>query len=182
LAILYWQSVALGQVPSAADQARAHFQAGEALYKIGEYTEALREFEIGYALSRNSRFLLDVAQAQRKLKRPEKARDAFRKFLTEAPADDPDRATARSLLAEVDAELSAAPPSPPPTTSTPPPTKSTPEPAIVAARAAPPPRKRRGWIAAVVVGGALVVGSVLAIGLVYGTSPQYPNGLKVPVQ
>jgi tetratricopeptide (TPR) repeat protein len=175
LAIVYWHSVALAQVPSAADQARAHFQAGEALYRIGEYVEAVREFEIGYALSRNPRFLLDVAQAQRKLKRPEKAREAFRKFLEDAPADDPDRATARTLLAELDAELRPPPPAP----------ATTAAPAIVSApavTAAPPPRKRRAWIAAVVVGGAVVVGSVLAIGLVFGTSPQYPSGLKVPVQ
>jgi tetratricopeptide (TPR) repeat protein len=205
VALMCWQTAAARAQrlsPQVVAQARAHFEAGVALFDVGNFAEALREFSIGYALSRRPRFLLNIAQAQRKLGQLDKARASYHQFLDETAADDPDRRQAQALLAEVDAALAArakASPAPSAPLSAPaaPPTSEAlhPAPAPAAAVATPalvapappspsprPPARRR-WVWAVAAGSALVVaGAAVALGVTLGSSPRYPSGLVVPVR
>jgi tetratricopeptide (TPR) repeat protein len=181
VALISWQAQAAAQrpSPSALEQARAHFEAGVALFDVRNYAEALREFNIGYALSRRPRFLLNIAQTHRKLEQLDEARATFHKFLDETPPDDPDRKQAEVLLAEVDAAIAARarPPAPPHETAA--------APALIAPAPAPPPKPpaRRRWVLGVAIGGALLVaGGAVALGVTLGSSPRYPSGLLVPVR
>ena len=206
--VLCWQAMAIAQQPDALVQARAHFDAGRTFYDVGNYPDALREFNIGYEMSRKPRFLLNIAQTYRKLNELARAREALGKFLDETPAGDPYRATAEALLREIEAAESRQPPpritttpvAPAPTPPSPPaaPTPTpTPTPtlapaptvsatqAVVATPAPAPlhkPLVRRGWFWGAIVGGVVVAGGAIALGLALGSSSQYPNGLKVPVQ
>ncbi|MGZ3438100.1 MAG: tetratricopeptide repeat protein [Polyangia bacterium] len=194
--ILCWQVAAQAQRSDPLVQARAHYDAGRTFYDVGNYQDALREFNIGYELSQKPRFLLNIAQTHRKLNDFARAREALGKFLGETPADDPYRSTAEALLKEIDAaEIRQAPPAtipsvaptPPPTpTPAPAPTVTPLQPAVVPGRAPVPlhkPLVRRGWLWGTVAGGVVLAGGAIALGVVLGgSSNQYPSGLKVPVQ
>lgn len=146
-------------------RARAHFEAGSGLYQLGRYDEATREFSAGYALSHRPQFALNIGQCYRMLGRYEDARDMIRRFLDEAPADAPERASATALLGEVEQQIrrAAAERRPPATARV--------EPAAPAlTTTAPPPaetrRSHRGVWIALGVTGAVLVGAALTIGLV----------------
>jgi hypothetical protein len=49
LIALAWAAPA--SADDAKDRALTHFRAGEALYKLGNYTDAIREFAAGYELA-----------------------------------------------------------------------------------------------------------------------------------
>jgi tetratricopeptide (TPR) repeat protein len=151
-------------------RARAHFEAGSGLYQLGRYEEATREFSAGYALSHRPQFALNIGQCYRMLGRYEDARDMIRRFLAEAPADAPERASATKLLNEVEQQIrrqADATTSAPAATSAPPAATSAPALTASGPAASPPHRSRRGlWIALGVTGAVLVVGAALTIGLV----------------
>src|SRR5947208_2148851 len=93
---------------------RLHFQRGQKATNAGDYAEAYREFEAGYAATGRPLFLFNMAEAARAMGATDKARDAYRAFL----AADPNSAlaaTARTRLAEIE------PPAPPPAPAAPPP-------------------------------------------------------------
>jgi tetratricopeptide (TPR) repeat protein len=150
-------------------RARAHFEAGRALYSLGSYTDAVREFTAGYQLVPNPTFLINLAQAYRKLDDLPKARAMFEKFLAEAPTDDPYRPQSEQLLKQI----GPAPPSPAPLPEpaarlTPPPTPD---------RSAPPPPPRRflrrhWWIIPVSIAAA----AGLAVGIYFAARPSDPCG------
>ncbi len=150
-------------------RARTHFEAGRALYRVGNYAEALRQFQAGYQLAPRPLFLLNIGQCHRKLDDLPQARTALQRFLDEAPADAPERAQVRELLADVEREISTRPPKPEPRPEPAPPSLVQPAPAAaVSVRAAPAARKKSAarhlaWIipVALVVAGAAVVGGVL---------------------
>jgi tetratricopeptide (TPR) repeat protein len=155
---------ARAQAQSADDVSRAktHFEAARALYSLGNYESALREFTSGYSLVPKPRFLLNIGHCHRKLAQYDKARDAYQRFLAEVPADDPDRAEAQRYLTEVE---NTPTPTPTPVVT---PVASTPSPVITTA---PPDKKMSklklhlAW--AIPVGAAVVVG--LAVGIYFGT-------------
>jgi tetratricopeptide (TPR) repeat protein len=93
-------------------QARAHYEIALGLFKLGNYRGALQEFTAGYELARKPGFLLNVALTHRKLGDFASAAAAYRQFLAEAPADDPQRPEVEELVDELAAELRAHPPSP----------------------------------------------------------------------
>jgi tetratricopeptide (TPR) repeat protein len=95
---------------NALKKSKAHFEAGQTLYRVGDFAGAIRELSVGYQLSPRPEFLLNQAQAYRALKDAEKARALLSQFLAEAP-DHPARRTVEELMAE----LSVSAPSPPPT-------------------------------------------------------------------
>jgi tetratricopeptide (TPR) repeat protein len=122
-------------------RARTHFEAGSALYRVGNYTDALREFQLGYKLAPRPRFLLNIGQCHRKLDDLPQARAALQRFLDEAPPDAAERGQVKELLADVEREIAARPPKPAPA---PEPVVATPPPAPVAmVVAAPAPKKNR---------------------------------------
>jgi tetratricopeptide (TPR) repeat protein len=146
-------------------RARTHFEAGRALYNLGNYTDAIREFSAGYQLAPRPQFLVNLGQAYRKLGDLKKAREMYKKFLDEAPQNDPDREQVGQIIAELDQQIAAAPPPVTPTQ-----TAAAPAHVEVAVQAsAPPPQKpwikRNWWIIPV---GAVVVGAALGVGLYFG--------------
>ena len=106
-------------------QARAHFVAGQQAYAAGRWEEALRQFELGYALSPRPEFLINFAQAHRKLGQYDRAIVECERFLSTSPPPDV-RASAERLLASLREEqaehalVHAPPPEPPPPAPPPP--------------------------------------------------------------
>jgi tetratricopeptide (TPR) repeat protein len=164
LALLALASPARAESPEELDRAKNHFEAGRALFTLGEYGRAAREFEAGYKIAPRPRFLLNLGHCYRKLGERDKAIDTFKTFLSQVPENDPDRPTAARFLEELERERAAAtaPPSPPPERATPPPVV-----APLTTRTEPPRQKsgiRRYWwiipVSAVVVS-AIVIGAVV---------------------
>src|SRR6478736_3730385 len=91
---------AFAQVPSQEEQARTHYAAGGDLYARGQYHEALREFQLGYTLSPRPEFLINFAQAYRKLGEFDHAIVECERYLATGPpaalAGQPQRRLARS--------------------------------------------------------------------------------------
>jgi tetratricopeptide (TPR) repeat protein len=90
------------------ERARLHYQAGEKLYLLGRYEDALREFQDGYAIAPKPEFLLNLGQVHRKLGNREQAVEMFEKFLLSTTPDDPRRAAVEDVLAELRTEMSTA--------------------------------------------------------------------------
>src|SRR5207245_1911554 len=124
-------------------RARTHFEAGRALHKPGNYTEALREFAAGYQLAPRPAFLLNLGQCYRMLDDLGKAREMYQRYLREAPAGDPERAQAQQVLVEIDKQIAERPSSLPALKELPAPTRTTkpepPRPATPPASVAPAP-------------------------------------------
>jgi hypothetical protein len=179
------------QSADAVARARTHFQAGRALYDLGNYTDAIREFSAGYQLVPKPQFLINLGQSYRKLGDLERARDMYKRFLADTPPDDPDRGQAKLVLADIEKQIAARPPqpiseskSPPPppapgTTTAEPKTAATPtatptpaSSSLAVTTTPPPPEKksfvRRHWwifpVGAVVLAGA-------AVGIYFGVRP-----------
>jgi tetratricopeptide (TPR) repeat protein len=103
-------------------EARQLFERGEAHYKAGLYSEALEEYEAGYAASPLPGFLINIAQCQRRLGDLERARTTYRKFIVVAP-DSRFVPEVKSVIAELDKLLEErtatnAPSEPPPVADT----------------------------------------------------------------
>src|SRR5207247_10616966 len=67
-------------------RARAHYEIGQGLYRLGDYRGALREFAAGYELAPKPRLLLNLGQTYRQLGDRVRARDHYRQFPAAAPA------------------------------------------------------------------------------------------------
>jgi tetratricopeptide (TPR) repeat protein len=166
LALLVLLAALAGPARAADDvetQARAHYEIALGQFRLGNYRGALEEFKAGYELARKPGFLLNIALSLRKLDQRGAARDAYRQFLTEAPADDPHRPEVEQLIEELEGELRTHPdvplaPEPEPTTL------SNAPPQLIAT---PPPRHRdrRGLrIAGLTVGAAGIASLGVGIG------------------
>jgi len=182
LAVLACAAAAHAQSNDDISRARTHFEAGRALYQLGNYDEALREFAAGYELAPRPQFLLNLGQCYRKLDNLEQARAMYQRYLHDAPVSDPERPQAQQILAEIDRQIAdkqaaaAAAAAPPPTA----PTGTTAAPAsaptatatlTAAAPARKPWIKRNWWIIPV---GAVVVGVAVGLGVYYGTRAPDP--------
>lgn len=97
----------------AENRARAHYEIGLGMYRLGDYRGAVKEFTAGYELARKPGFLLNLGQSYRKLGDLPRARAMYRQFLDEAPASDPARPQVRQVLSELDAAIGKAPPAAP---------------------------------------------------------------------
>ncbi|MGZ3407043.1 MAG: tetratricopeptide repeat protein [Polyangia bacterium] len=182
VAVLFCAAAAQAQSEDAIARARTHFEAGRALYQLGNFNEALREFAAGYQLVPKPQFLLNLGQCYRKLDDLAPAREMYQRYLHDAPATDPERQQAQQILAEIEQQIAAqraasAPPpvAPPPVASAPPATSAAPSAATAVAASAPPPKrswiKRNWWIFPV---GAVVVGVGVGLGVYYGTRTADP--------
>lgn len=165
--------VARAQSDDDVTRARTHFEAGRALYQLGNYNEALREFAAGYQLAPRPQFLLNLGQCYRKLDDLANARAMYQRYLHDAPPSDAERPQAEQILAEIDKRIAdreakqASPPPMPPPVAAPAATTLT--------QTAPPPRKswikRNWWVIPV---GAVVVGVGVGLGVYYGTRAPDP--------
>jgi tetratricopeptide (TPR) repeat protein len=176
------------------ERARAHYEIGLGLYRLGKYEEALREFADGYELARKPGFLLNLGQTYRKLGELREARQMYRRFLAEVRPGDPARPQAERVLAEIEQALRTAPPSrpapptPPPDVA-PPATSASPAPIASPAPSAPstsahaigrprPPR-RALRIAGIAVGagGVTLLGGGIGAAVVADGTARDLNGI-----
>jgi hypothetical protein len=159
-------------------RARTHFEAGRALYQLGNYNEAVREFKAGYELVPRPQFLLNLGQCYRKLNDLEKAREMYQRYLRDAPVTDMERPQAQQILAEIERQIAASkPPASPPPQPAPSesrrraPSQAAPAASVTVIRPAPPREKRpfirRHWW--IFPASAVVVGVAVGVGVYYGT-------------
>jgi tetratricopeptide (TPR) repeat protein len=148
----------------ALQRARMHFEAGRALYKLGNFTEAAREFGSGYELAPRPGFLLNLGQCYIALRDLPKAREMYQRWLHDAPDNDPERRQAEDILAEIERKLAAQP-----AESVAPPAGVAPASAATVHAAALPRRswlKRHWWLLPTSL---VVVGASVAVGVYFGT-------------
>jgi len=81
--------------------ARGLFQAGKAAYEAGRYEQALDYFEQAYEQSKRPRMLYNIGQAADRLRRDERALEAFRAFLAAVP-DEPVREEVEMRIAALE--------------------------------------------------------------------------------
>jgi tetratricopeptide (TPR) repeat protein len=164
---------ARGEPEDVMARAKTHFEAGRALYQLGNYDEAVREFTAGHTLVPRPQFLLNLGQCHRKLGDLESARAMYRRFLGEVPVDDPQRAEAEEVLAVIERGLAEEPRSgrhgaPARGQATSPPDQDDDLQAL-AVKSTPPRKpfiKRHWWI---IPTSAVVVGLGVGLGVYYGT-------------
>jgi tetratricopeptide (TPR) repeat protein len=156
--------------PSAQARAREYFEAGIRAYKDGHYQLAADAFEAGYSLVRRPSFMLNLAQAYRKLGDDARALTYYRQLLAAPDLDEPTRRAVTDVIATIEREQAAAAVNTTPPTTTPAPVVGAPvavadDPQL--ARAAPPPRRRwnRDVAGGLLVGGGAAV-AVVGAGLI----------------
>jgi len=179
LAVLACAAAAHAQSNDDISRARTHFEAGRALYQLGNYNEALREFAAGYQLAPRPQFLLNLGQCYRKLDDLINARLMYERYLKDAPATDPERPQAEQILAEIEKQIAdqqaAKAPPPPPLVNASPSSPMASAPASSTLTTAPPPHKswikRNWWVIPV---GAVVVGVGVGLGVYYGVRANDP--------
>lgn len=94
--------------PEITSQAKLHFKLGQDAYAAGKYDQAIKELKRAYVLKRIPAILMNIAMTYRKTKDYEMALYFYRKFLTEAPPDDKQRAKVETEITEVEQERTAA--------------------------------------------------------------------------
>jgi len=87
--------------PEAEREARRAFQAAEADFKAGRFTDALASYQSGYAQAPLPGFLINIAQCYRRLGDLPKAKATYQKFVMVAP-DSPHVPEVKTLIAELD--------------------------------------------------------------------------------
>jgi hypothetical protein len=80
--------------------AKSHYTRGKQLSEARDYTHAYDEFSAGYELTHRAPFLFDMAECERALHDPTRARELYQRYLTESPNGDL-APTARTRLAEL---------------------------------------------------------------------------------
>jgi tetratricopeptide (TPR) repeat protein len=168
-AALTLASAAVAEAPDVLEErARKHYEAGRALYDLGNFPDAVAQWTAGYKLSPKTGFLLNLGQAYRKMGDLARAHEYFEEFLARAPLDDPARPRIATLDEEVRRRMAEV------TVDGGAPrdggVEAKPAPPAMAVRAPPPekpaPRRWRWWlvgIAAVIVAAGAAVG--IALGL-----------------
>ncbi len=173
--------------------AKAQFELGQAHHKLGNYLQAMADFEAGYACVPLPLFLYDIAQMARLSGQRGKALEFYRRYLAAEPNARErvyvqrwiavlSRAHATSPSSDVPpapgtrAPPLLAPTAPPPVAVVaPPPPAVAPPPPVVApvlVVTPPPPEKpshKGRWIALGIIGGVLVVGGAVTAGVLLGT-------------
>ncbi|MCU1280554.1 MAG: hypothetical protein JWM53_4100 [bacterium] len=163
--------------------ARQHFEDGSRLYDLGKFRDAAHEYEEAYKYKPDPALLFNIGQAYRAGGDAGEAVTAYRSYLRHVP-DATNRAEVEGHIEKLQrlvGEQRRAPQSP--TQGTLQPT----QPALIAT-ATPPPSERqpvyKKWWLWTAVGGALVVGGVVAIAVAATTpkdasSPANPFGVSL---
>ena len=139
-------------------EARAHYENGLALYGDKDYTGAIRELEIGYAISPRREFLFAQAQALRLTGDCKDAVPLYQKFLASEPEEVQVNAT-HIALARCAEQMASNPARAVPVTPTPPGGPAT----IVTTTPPPRPAAPAPWYHDL-AGGALLGAGVLGLG------------------
>jgi len=69
--------------PESLSQARIHFDAGETFYRLGQFREALAEYQAALKLTRRPSIIFNIAQCYRQLERHRKALFYYRLYLSD---------------------------------------------------------------------------------------------------
>lgn len=119
------------------EAAREHSRQGDAYYKLEKYANAIGEYEQAYLSKPDPSFLFNIAQCHRLSGHGPEAIKFYRRFLSDAPPNNPSRAVAEKHIRDLeDSARSGA--EPPPSHATPPPVTPLP-PAVSPPPAGPPP-------------------------------------------
>lgn len=106
VALVSW-APARAHAQTDASAAHAHFAAGEAHYREGNWSDALADFRAGYALDPRPEFLINIAQTERRLGLLDDALASCERFLARAP-ESPLVAQVKQLMKELRSERAAA--------------------------------------------------------------------------
>ncbi|MCZ7681037.1 MAG: tetratricopeptide repeat protein [Sandaracinaceae bacterium] len=90
--------------PAEQEEARGLFEAGTAAFAAGRYESALDHFERAYELTGLPELLYNIAQSADRLRRDERALEAFRAYLEATPAAE-DRAAVEARIAALERTL-----------------------------------------------------------------------------
>jgi hypothetical protein len=147
-------------------QAKVHYRAGKTHFDLKNYSEAIREFAAGYALSPKPEFLINLAQAYKRNGEAQKALEMFERYLERAPADAAERRSAEEVLGELRKAVAAQQPPPDaPVREPPPPVATAPSPGVVLVQEPSKGVSPLAW--AIPLGVAVVAGAV--VGIVFAT-------------
>jgi tetratricopeptide (TPR) repeat protein len=92
--------------PEAQAQAKLHFQRGMAAFELGNFQEALDEYERAYQIAPLPGFLFNIGQCHRNLGNLRKAVFSFRLYLRKRP-DAKNREAVQTLIRELEAKIDA---------------------------------------------------------------------------
>ncbi len=98
--------VAMPAWASAQEDARAHFQRGQAAYETGDYETAAREWQRAYEMDPRPALQYNLAQAYERLGRLDDAVRSYHTYIDNTTADDPRMETARARLASLEQRVS----------------------------------------------------------------------------
>jgi tetratricopeptide (TPR) repeat protein len=175
----------------AAQRARLLYEEGAKHYHLNEFSDAAELFKQSYKACPASRVLYNIGQSYRLLGDNEKALLFYRQYLNTITPDDPYKADVNKLISDLQEEIKKksqvkeAPPTGVAPTSSPKPnlapsmaaTEQSNEPVRATPRVVKrglPPR-RKALIAVGIVGGAVVIGGVIALSIVFGAHSNYPQ-------
>ena len=102
------QASAQEEDPEITAEAKKHYKLGQDAYTEGKYDLAIKELKRAYVLKRIPAILVNIAMTYRKTKDYEMAIYFYKKFLTDAPADDKQRPSIEVAIGEVEKERTAA--------------------------------------------------------------------------
>jgi tetratricopeptide (TPR) repeat protein len=83
-------------------QARKHFEMGRRYVQVDEYRKAIEEFKAAHVLEPDPAFLYNIAECYRRLGENDDALKFYRRFLSLAPAGNPQRALAATRVEELE--------------------------------------------------------------------------------
>ena len=165
--------------PTQADQAAAHYHAGQQAYGAERWADALREFQLGYALAPRPEFLINFAQVHRKLGRLGDAAIDCERYLAAAPTSAMAGEVSRLLTAireEQAAQLRGPPePASPPLRVEPVPAAPSLDTRAAVPAPARPHRRRAALIGGLVAGGVVVLGLSIGLGVGLTRGNSYPD-------
>lgn len=107
--LLVTSGTARAQAGTDDEHARLEFEVGRTAYDAAHYAEALAAFERSYALSARPQLLYNIAQAADRLRRDERALEAFEQFLATVP-DTPLRVSVSERITLLRAAIAARQP------------------------------------------------------------------------
>lgn len=173
--LLAWAPLAMAapRPVTQAEQAAAHYREGQRAYSEDRFEDALRDFQLGYALAPRPEFLINFAQVHRRLGRLGDAAIDCERYLASVPASPMAEEVARLLAAIREEQALTLRTPPPPAVEMP--IKKPIAPEIIVATSPPSHPHRRALIGGRVAGGAVIVGVAVTLGIVLSRGNGYPD-------
>ena len=174
--VLVLPAVAGAQTAAVKSVARKHYELGEQLYKISNYTKALAEFKEAYRLYPKAGLLFNMARCHEVLAQLEPALKFYRLYLEKKPLA-PNRELVVTRISMLEARQKKARESAKPKPAE---KLKASAPALAPVKSEPAPQPRRtwrrtaGWVA-LAAGGAVLAGGLVMGGLAAAKSSEYDD-------